>query len=32
MKRWAKTLERALAQEDVDVRFAVTDTDPWHVA
>ena len=32
MKRWAKTLERALAQEDVDVRFAATDTDPWHVA
>jgi dinuclear metal center YbgI/SA1388 family protein len=32
MKRWAKTLERALAGEDVDVRFAVTDTDPWHVA
>jgi dinuclear metal center YbgI/SA1388 family protein len=29
MKRWAKTLERALAPDDVEVRFAVTDTDPW---
>lgn len=29
MKRWAKTLERALAPGDVEVRFAVTDTDPW---
>jgi hypothetical protein len=30
MKRWTKQLERALAPGDVDVRFAVTDTDPWH--
>lgn len=29
MKAWAKTLERALAPDDVEVRFAVTDTDPW---
>lgn len=29
MKRWAKTLERALAGDGVEVRFAVTDTDPW---
>jgi dinuclear metal center YbgI/SA1388 family protein len=29
MKLWSKLLERALAQGGVDVRFAVTDTDPW---
>jgi dinuclear metal center YbgI/SA1388 family protein len=29
MKAWAKTLERVLAPDDVEVRFAVTDTDPW---
>ena len=32
LKRWTKQLERALAPGDVDVRFAVTDTDPWHQA
>lgn len=30
MKRWTRTLERTLAPGGVDVRFAVTDTDPWH--
>lgn len=29
MKTWARILERALAPDDVEVRFAVTDTDPW---
>ena len=29
MKAWSKILERALAPDDVEVRFAVTDTDPW---
>ncbi len=29
MKAWAKVLERTLAPEGVEVRFAVTDTDPW---
>ena len=29
MKAWAKTLERTLAPDDVEVRFALTDTDPW---
>jgi putative NIF3 family GTP cyclohydrolase 1 type 2 len=32
LKRWAKGLERALAPEGVEVRFALTDTDPWHLA
>lgn len=32
LKRWTKTLERALAPEDVEVRFAETDTDPWQSA
>lgn len=29
MKAWTKGLERVLAPDDVEVRFAVTDTDPW---
>jgi dinuclear metal center YbgI/SA1388 family protein len=29
MKAWSKGLERALAGEGVEVRFAETDTDPW---
>lgn len=29
MKEWAKVLARTLAPEDVEVRFAATDTDPW---
>lgn len=29
LKAWAKILERTLAPDDVEVRFAVTDTDPW---
>ncbi|MGD9572375.1 MAG: Nif3-like dinuclear metal center hexameric protein [Thermoleophilia bacterium] len=32
MKRWTKTLERALASEGVEVRFAQADTDPWQTA
>jgi dinuclear metal center YbgI/SA1388 family protein len=29
MKAWAKVLERTLAPDGVEVRFAVSDTDPW---
>jgi dinuclear metal center YbgI/SA1388 family protein len=32
LKRWTKRLERALAPEGVEVRFATTDTDPWQAA
>jgi dinuclear metal center YbgI/SA1388 family protein len=32
MKRWTKSLERALAAEGVEVRFAEADTDPWQTA
>jgi len=32
LKRWTKLLEKALAPEGVEVRFADTDTDPWQVA
>jgi dinuclear metal center YbgI/SA1388 family protein len=32
MKRWSKSLERALAPEKVEVRFAEADTDPWQMA
>jgi dinuclear metal center YbgI/SA1388 family protein len=32
LKRWTKTLERALAPDGVEVRFAETDTDPWQAA
>jgi dinuclear metal center YbgI/SA1388 family protein len=32
LKRWCKSLERALAPEGVEVRFAETDTDPWQSA
>lgn len=32
LKRWTKVLERALAPERVEVRFAQTDTDPWQSA
>lgn len=32
MRRWTKGLERALAPERVDVRFAEADTDPWQTA
>ncbi len=32
LKRWSKVLERALAPEGVEVRFADTDTDPWRAA
>jgi putative NIF3 family GTP cyclohydrolase 1 type 2 len=29
MRRWTKTLQRALASEKVEVRFADAETDPW---
>jgi dinuclear metal center YbgI/SA1388 family protein len=29
LKRWARRLERAVAGDGVEVRFALTDTDPW---
>lgn len=29
MRRWTRTLERAVAGDGVEVRFAMTDTDPW---
>ncbi len=29
MEAWSKILERALAPNEVEVRFTVTDTDPW---
>ena len=32
MKRWTKLLERALASDGVEVRFAEADTDPWQAA
>lgn len=32
MKRWTRTLARALAGDGVEVRFALTDTDPWQAA
>jgi dinuclear metal center YbgI/SA1388 family protein len=32
LKRWTKTLERTLAPEGVEVRFAEADTDPWQAA
>lgn len=32
MRRWARTLERALAPDGVEVRFAGVDTDPWQAA
>ena len=32
LKRWTKVLEKALAPERVEVRFAETDTDPWQTA
>jgi dinuclear metal center YbgI/SA1388 family protein len=32
LKRWSRVLERALAPERVEVRFADTDTDPWQTA
>lgn len=32
LKVWARTLERILAPDGVEVRFAATDTDPWHAA
>jgi dinuclear metal center YbgI/SA1388 family protein len=32
LKRWTRRLERALAPEGVEVRFATTDTDPWQTA
>lgn len=32
MHRWARTLERDLAPEGVEVRFAAVDTDPWQAA
>lgn len=32
LKRWTRTLERELADERVEVRFADTDTDPWQAA
>ena len=32
LKRWTRTLERTLAPEGVEVRFAETDTDPWQAA
>lgn len=32
LKRWTKSLERALAPERVEVRFAESETDPWQSA
>ena len=32
LKRWTKALERVVAGEGVEVRFAETDTDPWQQA
>jgi hypothetical protein len=32
LKRWTRGLERTLAADGVEVRFALTDTDPWQVA
>lgn len=32
LKRWARALERTLAPEGVEVRFAEADTDPWQSA
>lgn len=32
MRRWTKGLERALAPERVEVRFADAETDPWQTA
>jgi len=32
MRMWARGLERALATEGVEVRFAEADTDPWQTA
>ena len=32
LKRWTKSLERALAGDGVEVRFAAADTDPWQAA
>lgn len=32
LRRWSKGLARALAPEDVEVRFAEADTDPWQSA
>ncbi len=32
MRRWTRELERELAQEGVEVRFAAADTDPWQRA
>ena len=29
LKRWCRTLEKALGPQRVEVRFAETDTDPW---
>ena len=31
LKRWARGLERVLADEGVETRFAAVDTDPWQV-
>jgi dinuclear metal center YbgI/SA1388 family protein len=32
LKRWTRSLGRALAEEGVETGFAETDTDPWQVA
>ncbi len=32
LKRWSKVLQKAVASQGVEVRFAETDTDPWQVA
>lgn len=32
LKAWSRVLGRALAEDDVEVRFAETDTDPWQFA
>ena len=32
LKRWTKALQRALAADNVEVRFAEADTDPWQCA
>lgn len=32
MRRWARSLGRALAEDGVETRFAAVDTDPWQLA
>ena len=32
LKRWSKVLQKAVASQGVEIRFAETDTDPWQSA